>query len=111
MKNEMERVKDLSKLKLCLGSVLIKIHMKDSKILSTTTNNSALADYAEVTAISADITDLNIGDIVLDFRSNEGFKWNNEHYALIPRMNIKIASDKDNIDLFKDKKVNLKKLN
>jgi len=98
----MERVKDLSKLKLCLGSVLIKIHLKTSKILSTSVSNNA--DYAEVIAISPDVTDLAIGDIVLDFKSNEGFKWNNEHYAQVARMAIKIATDKENFNLSVAKK-------
>jgi len=112
----MERVKDVSQVRMYQGSVLIKINLKNTKIVAPDQNTPGaknLVEYAEIIAVSSDVTDLKVGDIVLDFRSSESFEWNKEHYAIIPRMNIKIAVDKDNFDATKKKmdKSVLKKLN
>jgi hypothetical protein len=106
----MERIKDISKMKLQLGSVLIKIKLKGGVILAPEGNTpKPMVDYAEVVALSKDITDLSIGDIVLDFRTAEGFDWKNDKYAVIPRMNVKVAVDKEDFDF--GIKVDKRKLN
>lgn len=94
----MERIKDISKLKLWQGSVLIKIHLKKSKILAPEAKATPqpMIDYAEIVSLSEDIKDLKVGDILLDFRTTEGFDWNGDKYAVVPRMNVKVAVDRDN---------------
>jgi len=97
----MERIKDISKMKLQLGSVLMKIHMKNSRIIAPdkkNSSNSPLVDYATVIAMSKEITDLEVGDIVLDFRTTEGFPWRGEQYAVLPRMSIKVAVSPEDFD-------------
>jgi hypothetical protein len=106
----MERVKDLSKIKMANGYVLIEVIMKKSSILSPDPKSTLkpMADYAIVAALSPDITDLNVGDIVLDFRSTEGFTFNKKNFAMIPRMNVKIAVTPEN---FENTNKGLSKLN
>jgi len=96
----MERVKDISKLKLSAGYVLIKLNFKNSPILapgSMSKNNEQLS-HAEVVAYGATVEDLTIGDIVLDFTSKEGFEWEGDKYTIIARMNIRIVTSKSNFD-------------
>jgi hypothetical protein len=96
----MERVKDLSKIKMPMGYVLIEIVMKKSKIIAPTKRNEKLPDplasYAIVTALSQEINNVSVGDIVLDFRSDGGFIHSGRHYAMVPRMNIRISVSPDN---------------
>ena len=95
----MERIKDISKMKLQLGSVLIKIKLKGGVIMAPEGNTpKPMVDFAEIVALSEDIKDLVIGDIILDFRTTEGFDWKNDKYAVVPRMNVKVAVDKENFD-------------
>ena len=85
-----------------MGSVLIKIYVKQTLIVAPDEKGKSsgpMVDYAEIVALSPDITDLLVGDIVIDFRTTEGFKWGENQYAVIPRMNIKLVVSKDNIDL------------
>jgi archaellum component FlaF (FlaF/FlaG flagellin family) len=94
----MERVKDISKLKLGVGWVLMKIHVKSTLIVTPENNgsNNVNVDYAEVIAVATDIKDLEVGDIILDFHNTKGFEYKGDQYALIPRMSIKIAVAVDN---------------
>lgn len=93
----MDRVNDLTKLKMCMGSVLIRIKMKTTKISAPgDTTPKSLVEYAEVIALSPDVTDLAVGDVVLDFRTTEGFDCRGEKYCIIPRMMVKVAVSPDN---------------
>jgi len=94
----MERVKNISKIKLSSGYVLLKLHIKESLILSPDKKDlgGPQINYAEVVATGTTIEDLHEGDVVLDFKSTEGFKWRGDQYALTPRMNIKFAIERDN---------------
>jgi len=115
---KMNRVKDVTKIRMYQGSVMIKIKLNNQKIIapdgSSVTN---VTDYAEIVAVSPDVTDLQVGDVVLDFRTNEAFDWHDEKYAIIPRMNIKVAVPVEEFDFTikrtdrSEKKSNLKKLN
>lgn len=94
----MERVKNISKIKVSSGYVLLQVHIKESLILTPDNKNVAgpQVDYAEVMVIGSNVEDLQVGDIVLDFKSTEGFKWGTGQFALVPRMNIKFAVERDN---------------
>jgi hypothetical protein len=96
----MNRIKDVSKIKLALGYVLVKIYMKQSLIMTPDLKDKGgpQVDYAEVVAVAKDQVDINVGDIVLDFRTTEGFKWQDDDYALVPRQGIKVATSRDNFD-------------
>ena len=94
----MERIKDLSKIKMALGYVLLKVYMKNTMIVTPDAKSMGgpQVDYAEVVAFSSDVTDLKGGDIVLDFMTAKGFEWNNEQYVMIPRQGIKIVVESNN---------------
>ena len=107
----MERVKDVTKIRMFQGSVMIKIVLKNQKIIAPDKNRvDNVTDYAEIITVSPDVTDLKVGDIVLDFRTSEAFDWRGDKYAIIPRMSIKIAVPKEEFINTK-KKVDTKKLN
>jgi hypothetical protein len=107
----MERVQDVTKIRMFQGSVMIKIVLKNQKIVAPDKSRvDNVTDYAEIIMISPDVTDLQVGDIVLDFRTSEAFDWRGDKYAIIPRMSIKIAVPKEEFINTK-KKVDTKKLN
>lgn len=93
----MDRVIDVSKIKMYQGSVLIHLKMKETKLIAPKGKApQPMVEYAEVVSLSKDITDLEVGDIVLDFKSSEVFEWRNEKYAIVPRMFVKVAVSADN---------------
>lgn len=93
----MKRIKDISGLRLGMCSVLLKITFKESKISAPGRDiPQPLVDYAEVVSVSSDISDLKVGDIVLDFKAAEGFEYKGDKYAVVSRMNVKMAVDRDN---------------
>jgi hypothetical protein len=95
----MERIKDISKLRMYTGSVLIKIKMKQNKIVAPEGNTpQSMVEYAEVIAIHPDVKDLEVGDIVLDFRTSEAFDYCGDKYSVVPRNNVKVAVSPDNFD-------------
>jgi hypothetical protein len=96
----MERVKDISKIKVSAGYVLIKIKVKDSLIVTPDSKQKGgpQVDYAEVITYGRDIEDVNIGDIVIDFSTTQGFNYNGEQYGLVPRMGIKFLVERDNFN-------------
>jgi hypothetical protein len=98
----MDRVKDITKLIMYQGSVLIRIEMKETKIISTESANNSLVNYAVVVATSPDVVDIKVGDIILDFRPAEGFLWKGSKYAILPRMSIKVAVEADNFNTGKN---------
>ena len=107
----MERVQDVTKIRMFQGSVMIKIVLKNQKIVAPDKSRvDNVTDYAEIIMVSPDVTDLQVGDIVLDFRTSEAFDWRGDKYAIIPRMSIKIAVPKEEFINTK-KKVDTKKLN
>lgn len=96
----MDRVKDISKVRIAPGYVLIKIKIKKSLIVAPDSNQKGgpLVDYADVIAIGREVTDILPGDVVLDFRTTEGFEWQKEQYAIVPRMIIKFSVERDNFN-------------
>jgi len=102
----MHRIKDITKVKMNKGNVLIQIHQKTSKIILTDADgdNSPTVDYAEVVSVAEDIDDLKKGDIILEFKTVYGFQWEEGDYAVVHRLSIGMAVNKPNFD-FKKKKV------
>lgn len=95
----MERVRDVTKIRMFQGSVMIKIVLKNQKIIAPDKSRvDNLTDYAEIIKVSPDVTDLKEGDIVLDFRTSEAFDWRGDKYAIIPRMSIKIALPREEFE-------------
>ena len=96
----MDRVKDISKIKLNKGYVLLRLVMKNSNILTplTITDGGPQLKYAEVVSFSDDIEGLNIGDIVLDFGSSKVFEWQKNKYCIVPRMMLKFVIEKNNFN-------------
>lgn len=104
----MERIKDVTKIRMYQGSVLMKVVLKNQKIIAPDGNGvSNVTDHGIIVQVSPDVKDLEVGDIVLDFRSTDAFEWNGDKYAIIPRMNIRVAVPADQFDITK-KKSNLK---
>ena len=96
----MERVKDISKIRIVDGNVLIQIHKKKSRIIMPDSDESTGdIDYATVVAVTESIDDIEVGDIVADFASSYGFKWDNFFFAIVPRHSIRIAVKPDNFKL------------
>ena len=89
----MERIKDIKQLKLQLGVALIKIHEKERSgiILPDGSENSDTADFAEIILINSDRKEFEPGDIVIEFSTNQAFKWEEETYAFVPVHAIKTA--------------------
>ncbi len=95
----MERVKDVTKVRMFQGSVMIKIILKNKNIIAPDRGKvDNITDYAEIVKVSPDVTDLKEGDIVLDFRTTEAFDWKESKYAIIPRMSIKIAVPREDFE-------------
>jgi len=94
----MERVKKIEDAIIPTGHVLIKIYDKPKNqiLLPDGTDKSSTADYAEVVQLGNGVEDLEKGDIVLHFHTNEGFQNNGNFYALVARHNIKFAIKPDN---------------
>jgi hypothetical protein len=96
----MDRVKDISKVRLAPGYVLIKIKLKQSLIIAPDKKEKSgpMVDYADVISVGKEVTDILPGDVVLDFRTTEGFEWQGDQYAIVPRMNIKFSVERDNFN-------------
>ncbi len=96
----MNRIEDLTKVKLAQGWVLIRIHLKESRIITPDSKEKSgpQVDYADAIAVAKDIEDIIPGDIVLDFRTTEGFEYHGEQYALVPRMSVKVVVERSNFN-------------
>lgn len=101
----MQRIKDVSKIKMNEGNVLIKIHKKESKIIlpDSDGDENPSVDYAEVVALGKKVEGLEVGNIILEFKTVYGFEWESSHYAIVHRLSIGMAVDKDNFDLSRKK--------
>lgn len=93
----MERIKDISKVILPGGHILVRVYEKEKSkiIMPDNSDKSAQADYAEVVQVSKDIEDLKPGDVVIDFSTSNAFKWEDKTYAIVFRHQIMVAVDKE----------------
>ena len=100
----MDRIKDLTKLRLYKGGVLIKLFEKKKRIVQTLNEDTTYSkddinfSHGEVVAKAENVDWLEIGDIVLDFGSAEVFKWKEERYCIVLDMTINIITTPDNFD-------------
>ena len=87
------------------GNVLIKVHPKESNIILPNQENldKPYIDYAEVVAVSEDITDLKKGDVIMEFKTVMGFEWETGQYAVVHRLAINMAITKLNFSKGKAK--------
>lgn len=101
----MHRIKDVTKIKMNNGNVLIKVYKKESNIILTGSdkNSSSNVDHAEVVSTAEDVTDLKKGDIILEFKTVYGFEWEEGNYAIVHRLSIGMAITKTNFDSKKAK--------
>jgi len=101
----MDRIKDITKLILFKGAVLVKIHDKATKLIHTldekkrASKDSSNFSHGEVVAKADNVEWLEIGDIVLDFGSAEVFKWRDEKYCIVLDMTINIITKPENFDV------------
>jgi len=97
----MHRIKSVEKIKMNPGNVLIKIHFRDSKIIipnKSVDYDGPAIDYAEVVAVSSDITDLKKGDIILEFKTVYGFEYESDYYAIVHRLALNMVIGTTNFD-------------
>lgn len=92
----MDRVKDITKLKLGSDKLILKIVEKKSAILMPEGHKGDATSYATVIHVGTDVSDLKVGDIALVFESNSVFTWKEEKYAIVSRYQIAVAIEADN---------------
>lgn len=108
----MDRIKDIKKLKLFKGGILLELHEKKKRLIHTLdeTNTTYGKDdinfsHAEVIAVADNVTWIELGDIILDFGSAEVFAWNDKKYCIVLDMTINILTPKSNFDSTKVKEL------
>jgi len=98
----MERIKDITKVILPKGHVLLKMHMKEkSQIIladTVTDRNRYDVSYGEIISKASNIEYYDVGDIVMDFGPSEGFKWNDDQYCLVLDLVLGMVVKPDNFD-------------
>jgi co-chaperonin GroES (HSP10) len=100
----MDRIKDISKIKLGEFEMLIKIHQPETKsgiIMPSDDLKEGSLAYAEVIAVGEKIEDYKPSDIIVKTRTEQvhGFKLGDTEYALIRRHDILIGVEKSNFDV------------
>ncbi len=107
----MDRIKDITKLRLFKGGVLVKIHDKKKRLIHTIDEDTKVSkatsnfSHGEVVAKAENVDWVEIGDIILDFGSAEIFKWHEDQYCIILDMTINIVVTPDNFDIKKEKEL------
>ena len=100
----MERVKDISKIIIGKDMVLIKINPKDdttkSGIILPDSEVKAKPDTGVVISIGSDITDIKVGDYVLDVAKAaiSTFTYRKDKYLIPPRHFIRVAVSASNYE-------------
>ncbi len=100
-----DAIKDITKIKLNKGNVLVKVYEKQSNILIVKDLEEAAVpseetlDYVEVKVVGPEVEDLEVGDIILDFSNGLGMMIGDQAYLIIHRLSINLAVTADNIDL------------
>jgi hypothetical protein len=94
----MDRVKDITKIKLKGEEYLIKIIEKDSKVILLDSNEQSGISYAVIVQENSLHSNLKVGDILLDFTAKKVFTWNKEKYAVLLRHEIAMAVSADNFN-------------
>jgi len=92
----MERIKDITKMKILSERAIIRLKEKNSAILLLDEKRGDGVEYAEIVAFHKSIEDLEVGDIVLDFGKIEVFEWKKEKYSVVPRHQMRVVVSRDN---------------
>lgn len=108
----MNRIKDISKVGIGDGFVLLKVYPKKSVIitpdaLDKKNKNMPQMDYAEVVAVGPNCGSIKTGDIVISFNSggSEAYKWQEEMYWFVPRIQIKFYVESNNFEKYAGKDI------
>ena len=107
----MDRIKDIKKLRLFKGGVLVKIHEKAKRLIQTLDEDPSVSkddinfSHGEVIAKADNVDWIDVGDIILDFGSAQVFHWNEEKYTIVLDMTINIIVKPDNFDATKKKEL------
>ena len=102
----MERIKDITKIKLNEFEVLMQVHQQKTKSgLITSVDKKGLGKdavlaYGEILAVGEKVMDLLPGDIIVKTREGNanGFEVDKKEYAIVPRHQVLIAVEKSNFD-------------
>jgi len=108
----MDRIKDITKLKLFKGGLLLELHEKKKRLIQTIDESNTTYgkddinfSHAEVIAVADNVDWIKIGDIILDFGSAEVFAWHDKKYCIVLDMTVNILTDKSNFDVTKAKEL------
>lgn len=98
----MDRIKNVKDVILRPDSMLVEIVEVSSIIIIPGESKDAI-DYFVVVAKGTGVTDIEIGDYLLDLTTMEVgvYVINNKKYAIVYRGNVRIAVKADNFDLNK----------
>ena len=108
----MNRIKDLTKVILQTDQVIMKMIMKPVSNLIVSVNdndvekNKELIDYCVVVHKGLAVTNVEVGDIVLEFSRGVEYTYKNERYIKCSSHAIDIATKPDNFELSKNINVN-----
>lgn len=98
----MDKVKDLSKVRMPAGKVLVKVVEKKS-IVITTAKDDNMSNFSHYVIINANEVDwLKDGDIVVaaeGINNQGGFEISGEIYMVINNFNITAVTNKENFKL------------
>lgn len=107
----MDRIKDITKLRLFKGGILIKIHEKKKRLIQTLEDDPEISkhdvnfSHGVVVAKADNVNWLEVGDVVLDFGSAQVFRWHEEKYCIVMDMTINIITTADNFDPKQEKQL------
>ena len=107
----MDRIKDITKLRLFKGAVLLELYEKKKRLIKTLDESSSFGkddvnfSHGEVIAKAENVTWLELGDVILDFGTAEVFKWHDKKYCIVLDMTINIITKPDNFDVKKVKEL------
>lgn len=101
------KLKSIEKIKLNEFDLILKIVEKNSKIILTEENPKNTMSYAEVVSVGSKVEDIDIGDVVVDFRNPKKelytFSIKDERYIHASRHDILMVTSKDNIIIDEEK--------
>ena len=94
----MDRIKDISKVTLQMHSVLLKMYEKGIIQIVSDEKSGPQFDYCIVVAKGANVTSIDIGDVVLEIGKARMYEYKGEKYVLCNYMDITVAVKPDNFD-------------
>lgn len=101
----MYRIKDISKVKLNPGELLIKLILKKRSIIVAhdDTKDFESIDYCTVIAVGPSVEDVEPGDYVMGFNNVSGMEWEGDTYGIIHRLSCTMVVSPDNFNFDKPK--------